>query len=385
MSLLDDIQRARDGKIITIPFYHDKLKKYIFLTKGVYHLVGGASGSGKSAWIDYNYVLYPTYWYKNVETDIKLKIILRSMERSKKLRIAKWVCMKLYRKHGILIDTNSLLGWGVEETKITDELFALVKQCYALVEEELDGVVEVIDGIDNPTGIYYQLADEALSKGTLYKYRKHGEDYVITKQRGNHKSQPIRVQPEECPECSKFQPVYVPDNPKEVTIFIVDHLQAMKSEKGYSDKQNLDQMSEYTRILRDLYGFTPVIVNQLNRNISDTFRKVKTDLLPQDSDFTGSSNMVNDCDMAGILFNPYKYGLNKLPGSNWNVKECIDNYGINRFRSFHLLKNTYGPDSQHFGYQFIGENGIFNELPNTISDYTPIAYPKNKQKITNYV
>lgn len=87
--------------------------------------------------------------------------------------------------------------------------------------------------------------------------------------------------------------------------------------------------------------------------------------------------------MAGILFNPVKYNLNKL--NNWELKNCIDEFGINRFRSFHLLKNTYGPDNQMFGYQFIGENGIFNELPNTVTDYRPIAYPKREQKITNYV
>ena len=382
MSLLDDIQRARDGKIITIPFVHPKLKKYIFITRGVYHLIGGAGGSGKSAFIDYNYVLYPTFWYKNIEqTDIKLKIILRSMERSKKHRIAKWVCMKLYQKHGILIDTNSLLGWGVEDNKITDDLFAKIKDCYEQIEQ-LEDVVEVIDGIDHPTSIFIHLKKEALSKGKLYQYEKvNGVETLFE----NYKDKKTKVPPNACPKASFYEPVYIPDNPNEVTIFIVDHLQAMKKERGFTDKENLDKMSEYARILRDLFGFTPVIVNQLNRGIADTFRKVKTDLLPQDSDFSGSSSMYQDADVAGILFNPYKYGLNKLPGSNWSVKDCVDEFGINRFRSFHLLKNTYGPDNQMFGYQFIGENGIFNELPNMINDYRPIAYPKHEQKITNYV
>lgn len=379
-NLLDDINRARNGDIVTIPFIHPILKKYIFLGRDLYHLIGGAGGSGKSAWVDYNYAIFPTHWYKTqgYKEDIKLKVIIRSMERAKKHRIAKWVCMRMYQRFGVLIDTNSLLGWGSQKSKITDELFEQIKLCYQEIEA-LEDTIEVIDGIENPTGIYKQLVAEALGKGTLYRYENINNREQLVKLRGTSRE---IVPPQACKKATKYQPIYIPDDPKEVTIFIVDHLQAMKRESGFTAKENLDKMSEYARIMRDLYGFTPIIVNQLNRNISDTFRKVKTDLLPQDSDFSGSSNMFNDCDVAGILFNPYKYNLSNL--LKWDIRGCVDSHGINRFRSFHLLKNSYGPDNQIFGYQFIGENGIFNELPSEVNDYQPIAYPKNKQKITNY-
>lgn len=375
------LKRAKEGKIVTVPFIHPKLRKYIFIGKNMYHLIGGAGGSGKSSWVDYNYVLYVNNWYRNLKNpDFKIKIIVRSMERSKENRIAKWVCMKLYQKHGILIDTNSISGWNVDKSKIDSDLIELVAKEEDILQEELSNNVEVIDGIDHPTSIFLHLKKEALSKGKLYQYEKiNGTETLFQ----SYKGKKIKVSPQICPEASLFQPVYIPDDPNEITIFIIDHLQAMKRERGFTDKENLDKMSEYARILRDLFGFTPVIVNQLNRGIADTYRKVKTDLLPQDSDFSGSSSMYQDADMAGILFNPYKYGLNKL--ADWDLKRCVDEFGINRFRSFHLLKNTYGPDNQMFGYQFIGENGIFNELPNQVSDYRPIAYPKHKQKITNYV
>ncbi len=383
-NLLDQIDKSRSGKVTTIPFVHETLNKYIFLGKRLYHLIGGAGGSGKSAWIDQNYVLNPVLWKLKYgqEQNVKVRVILRSLERSKELRKAKWVCMRLYLTKGILMDTASMLGWGEKKSRITDDLYEDIKEAYEWVNG-LEDYIEIIDGAETPTGIYKQLYAEALSKGTLYQYSNENGTEVLYEYKGTTKR---KVPPQACSEATYYQPVYIPDDPNEVTIFVIDHLQSLKNERGYNDKQNLDKMSEYAQILRDRFGFSPVIVNQLNRNVGDTFRRVKTDLLPEEGDFSGSSRMYYDCDMAGILFNPYKYNLNTMSG--WNVKKCIDQHGINRFRSFHLLKNTYGADNQIFGYQFIGENGIFYEIPHpeliTDSSYQSIQNPRAKKIITKH-
>jgi hypothetical protein len=389
MNLLQEINKARSGDVITIPFEHNKLSRYIFMGKGLYHLIGGAGGSGKSAWIDLNYAIGPTKWYfdHGKEQGVKLQIILRSLERNKERRKAKWVCMYLYRTYGILIDTSSLIGWGPKKSRITDELYELIMEAYDWATS-LEEVVEIVDGIENPTGIYKHFKKRMLEQGTLYYYKKlrkqEGEDeYIFVKETSKGE---VKAHESECPSATHYQPVYVPDDPDKIVIGIVDHLQAMKNEQNFSDKKNLDKMSEYTRILRDLFGMSEVIVSQMNRNIADTFRRVKTDLLPEDKDFSGSSNMYNDCDMAGILFNPYKYKVSDVVG--FKPEKCLSEHNINRFRSFHLLKNSYGPDNQIFGYQFIGENGLFKELPSPkdMNDaiYASLRDPKREQLIVNY-
>ena len=385
MSLLHDIQASKEGKIVTIPIGHKKLGKYIFMARNMYHLIGGAGGSGKSSWVDDVYIDKVYRWYKKHGTNenIKLKIILRSLERSKKLRIAKWVCARLYQKYGILVDVPYLMGWGLKKSRVSDELFQKITEIYDEIEEMQD-VVEIVEGVAHPTAIFYHARDYAETVGTLYYYKKIDGKETLLKRR-NKNSTIANIS--ECPSVSIYQPVYVPDYERQITIHINDHLQAMSKESGYNDKQNLDKMSEYSRIMRDLYGMSPVVVNQMNRAISDTMRRIKTELLPEDSDFTGSSQMYSDCDMAGILFNPYKYNLKELKG--YNIAQCVDEFGINRFRSYHLLKNTYGPDNQIFGYQFIGENGMFNELPSPetidLRVYHSIANPKNLEKLTNHV
>src|SRR5690625_4372793 len=181
--ILSDVRRAKDGKVLTIPFIHKKLSKYIFIGQRLYHLIGGAGGSGKSAWVDLNYAINPAIWMAKYgqQEDIKLKIILRSMERSKKHRIAKWVCMRLYIDHGILIDVPSLFGWGLKKNYISDELYEKIRGAVEQTEQ-LEDIIEVVDGIDHPTGIYTHLRKEALSKGTLFRYT---DEDVFVKQRGS--------------------------------------------------------------------------------------------------------------------------------------------------------------------------------------------------------
>ena len=387
MNLLSEIQRARKGEVITVPFKYDKLSRYIFLGRGLYHLIGGAGGSGKSAWTDLNYVLNPALWQKKIgqEQGVSIKIMLRSLERNKERRKAKWVCMKLFSTYGILIDTASLLGWGQKKSRISDELYEKIVESYDWVNS-LEDIVEVVDGIEHPTGIYKHFQNYALSVGKLYYYKEvpgeKGTHVLIEKTSKGERKVPNGT----CTDAKIFQPVYVPDDPTHITISIVDHLQAMKNERGLNDKQNLDLMSEYARKLRDLYGQSPIIVNQMNRGISDTYRRTQSSLLPEDKDFAGSSNMFNDCDVAAILFNPYKYKVNDVVG--WKPNLCSNSYGINRFRSLHLLKNTYGPDNQIFAYQFIGENGLFHEMPSpeqmTDEVYKQVAEPRYTELIVNY-
>lgn len=89
--------------------------------------------------------------------------------------------------------------------------------------------------------------------------------------------------------------------------------------------------------------------------------------------------------MAAILFNPNKYNLEGFEG--YETKRFISREGINRFRSIHILKNTYGPDNMIFAYQFVGENGMFRELPNpadlSMDEYNRLANIQSKIKLTN--
>lgn len=289
------VRNSMDGKVITIPFYQPKLAKTTFLGKNLYHLIGGAGGSGKSAWIDFNYVLMPYIWYmKNKEEyDISLRIVVRSLERNKKHRIAKWVCMYLFNKYNILIDVPNLFGWGQLKSRLTEDIYEKVIEAEEYFEKMMD-VVDVVDGVTNPTGLHRYAENYAVKIGDYYVKREVDGKEVVLKKLDYGKYSRLTVNEESLYGNIPHNHLYVEKNPRHITIHITDHIQAMGHEQGLGEKGNLDKHSLYSRELRDLFGFTIVNVSQLNRGIAETNRRISTDLYPEDKDFAGSSNMFND-------------------------------------------------------------------------------------------
>ena len=48
---------------------------------------------------------------------------------------------------------------------------------------------------------------------------------------------------------------------------------------------------------------------------------------------------------------------------DYQIDKFVDGHGRNRFRSIKVLKNSYGDDDVSVGMNFIGECGLFKEMP----------------------
>jgi len=327
----NEIEKGRSGAISTIPLGFNKMGEHLTINKSMYTLIGGNSGTGKTGFTDQTYVLDPYDWYmknKN-ESDIKLQIIYRSMERNKAYKLGKWICSKLYTDYGILLDVPQLYGWASKKNHIPDEIYEKVNSCMNYFDEMQD-VVNIIDGAENPTGVYNQLVENALSEGR-----------VETK--------------------NQYERTYIPQDNKKITLVVLDHIGKLKSERGFNKKENIDKMSELLGICRDMYGYSPVVVSQFNRSLSDSQRARNKEITPEPEDFKDSSNLYEDCDVALALFNPYKYKVFDHMG--YDINKFVNERAFNRFRSVTVLKNSYGIDDFRLGMNFIGEVGRFVELP----------------------
>jgi len=62
--------------------------------------------------------------------------------------------------------------------------------------------------------------------------------------------------------------------------------------------------------------------------------------------------------------------------SGYDLNKLRDDYGAKYFRSVRLIKNSYGEDDVRIGLGFLGQIGMFKELPRqrdiTDSDYDAI-------------
>jgi replicative DNA helicase len=130
-------------------------------------------------------------------------------------------------------------------------------------------------------------------------------------------------------------------------------------------------MSDELRYARDFYGYTIVAVQQFNRDISNPIRIKNGDVEPQLEDFKESSVPQEDADVVLALFDPMRYKVSDPSG--YNLDRLIDEYGGKYFRSLRLIKNSYGEDDVRIGLGFLGQVGMFKELPKK-KDITDVDY-----------
>ncbi len=92
-------------------------------------------------------------------------------------------------------------------------------------------------------------------------------------------------------------------------------------------------------------------------------------------DFADSSATQNDADVVLALFDPMRYKVEDPSG--YNLNKLRDDYGAKYFRSLRLIKNSYGEDDIRIGLGFLGQIGMFKELPRkrdiTDEDYDSVV------------
>ena len=313
-----------------IPMGFDRLNRYVGIRKSMYFLVGGLTGSGKTSFIDDAFVLNPFDWYRSVQNrkDIELKIIYRSMERSRTYKFAKWISRRIFLDYGMIIPVSKMLGWQKEKmTKDEHDLFLTYRDYMG----ELNECVTIIDGPENPVGIAKELKAHALENGTIERL-------------------------------DEFNKIYIPNHENTVTIVVLDHIGLLKTTRDQpTKKEAIDKMSDELRYARDFYGYTPVVVSQFNRSISNPMRIKNGDVEPQLEDFAESSSTQNDADIVMALFDPLRYKV--ADPSGYNLDKLKDDFGAKYFRSLRLIKNSYGEDDIRIGLGFLGQIGMFKELP----------------------
>jgi hypothetical protein len=328
--LLNEVNDGMLGRNAGIPMGFSRLNDYISIRKSNNYLIGGYTGSGKTAILDDAFVLNPIDWYvkEGHRSSLKLSIIYWSMERRKNFKYAKWISRKIFLDHGIIISVSRLMGWsGTKLTKDEHDLFLMYR-------DYLDAILSVVimkDYPENPTGI-----------------RNYIRDY--SEQRGKIE------------EVDEFHKVYIANNPNLITLNIKDHVGLYRKEKNLLGKKEvIDKASEDDRFSRDFYGISNVNVSQFNRDIANPMRIKNGDVEPMLEDFKDTGSTQEDADIVLSLFDPMRY---KVPDpTGYDLSKLRDKNGRKKYRSLKILKNSYGSDDVRIGLAFQPEIGMFKEMP----------------------
>lgn len=385
---LTDFDIGLSGNAVSIPFVKhpltnelSKIGKVVNISKGIYTMIGGNSGTGKTSIADTLFVLNIYMWYKRNKdiTNIKPYWIYRTMERSIKHKIAKWTCWLLYIDYGIIIDVPTILQWSNKKREITEEEKRIIKG-YDIFFDELFQYLDIKQGAENPTGVYKYARRIAYDKGSwitsgdkglFINSIKHADfnDDCYEEVSGGLKKRYIDIELYgKTYRICEYDTKYVAKNPNEIIFHMTDHVGKLSAERDFSDKQILDKHYEYMGEFRDICAWNPIDIIQFNRAV-ETFSRNRTlvkgakdtELTVSSADFKGSGDGYENADLVLGLINPYQ--LNEMSYGDYKIQNFVCDGNENRFRAMSIVKNSYGIDSASFGYLFLGENGFVTQLP----------------------
>lgn len=328
MSLKQRIDDGLSGKYEGLANGFNRINKYLFgIQRKCYYLLGGASGTYKSTLI--NFML--TNAILDAESKgIKLDIHYYSYEIDKLTMQCNWLSRFIYQKYNIVIPPEVIKGFGKNR---------LTKDEQTIVDNEIPHLEAIFNKINfkfipnNPTGIYHDMWEFAEANGQIIY--------------------------ESIPNSDKKRIVeYKPNDPNAYTLIILDHLYHLKKERGFETKEVIDKHSEYSVLLRNLFGYTIFNLQQFNDGLSSVERmKFKgVDLAPQMTDFKDTRNPYADADVVLGTMCPYKM----------DMKSCLG-YDIDRFQDrmimLKIIKNRLSDDNKAIGLYVNPKSGSFEELP----------------------
>lgn len=319
-SLWQLIERGRKGENIGTSTGIPKLDKVIGgIQPSRYYLIGAASSAGKSALV--LYMMY--YMLKNMKKDEPVYFLYFSLELGNDVLLAKLMGLYCAEEFGIYLTLNDIMSF---EKALSDEAYQCLKKARAWLDSIEQHIV---------------ILDKGLSASTLYKetmpfVEKHGTIEEIE---------------------GKKQ--YIPNNPKQRLIGVVDHMSLVHASEGRKLKEEMDLVSSYMVSLKRRFMISWFVLMQQNRDSGSIDRR-KMDLMePGLNDLKDSSSMGQDADCVIQIFYPFREKL-----STYRDYSILGEKGFkDTFRSLIISKNRYGIANQVIGCAFYGATGWWKDLP----------------------
>ena len=335
MSKLDQlwklIDKGKRGESIGKSTGMTKLDKVIGgIQPHRYYLVSAASSVGKTS-----YILYIIYNLLKQESDLSpIYFLYFSLEIGEDILLAKLMALYCAEEFGIYLTIDDILSF---QEPINDHAYHCLEKA-RLWLESVEKYIEILD---------ISVSASSLYKSTLEFAEKVGRFTQI----GNKK-------------------VYIPNNPKQLIIGVLDHFSLVRCEKGRTLKAEIDEMSSWMVTLKKKLPLSWFILMQQNRESSSMDRR-KADLSePGLNDLKDSGNPSQDADVVLQLFFPFREKLSTYRGF-----KVLGDDGIGQnLRSTIVSKNRYGQANQVIFNGFWGSVGWFTEIQDPkiskITDFT---------------
>ncbi len=340
-----EIQLGMNSKSGTvIPIHLDRVNEYIEIGKGTMTLLGGAPTSAKTTFVQDVYMLEVIEWFLRTQPeDMKLSVISFLMERHMKSYTSRWISRWLFLDRGIHIHPKRILGKKDGE-RLTAAEYEMIKPYYKKLDEWEDNDLLIAhEGSHNPTGISKYIEAFAKKHGTITKKDKTDEsmDNILKKE------------------------VYEPNHPNHIVLVIADNASVLDEEGNLTEGKLVNKFNKTMAKARDIYNFSPVIVQHLNRKADDVQRQKAEDFAPKLGDFSDTSQTQKSADVVMALLNPFSYKaiMDKKYDNGYDVMKFRDKRFRTYYRQLHLLKNNFDAENIQFPMAIHPTYGMLKILP----------------------
>ena len=363
---LDEIKKNKAnldlrGKPNCIPFdWFPKLRTVIpGLMKGTNWIVTANSGVGKTQFTKHNFVYEPIKWIKeHKDAGLKVKILYFALEESKKEFMYTMISNRLFHEHKISMSVLELQS--MFEKSIDEQTVKKIEECEDYFKD-FEQYLTIYDTISNPTGIYKTVRRYSIENGTHFFYN-FKEDKEKKNCVGTKTIEEYNLYSSEKMKDWAYSH-YVPFDPDEYVIVVVDHFSLLQPELGESLHQTMSKMSaEYGRkMITKHFGYIFVNVQQQTAEgekaeFTKMGEKIEDKFKPSLAGLANNKETQRDAHVVLGLFSPERYGIKSYQG--YDVKQLGD-----KIRTLLVLKNRIGSGYIEDALYFNGKVNLFKELP----------------------
>lgn len=333
-------QNILNGNVNSIPSPFVRFSDdFIGIEQATYYLITSFTKGGKSQFT--SYLLYRALLFcHDTKADIRIKILYFNLEETKDKVLTRFTSWLLYERSGHKYRCSPRDLMSSKNTKpISQEVLDFLDRpdMIELIDYFTDHII--FSEEKNPTGIYKFCKHYAEENGTVYnKPCKFKNSFGVT-------------------QTGEAFDHYIPNDPNEYVLPVIDTINIVDTERGFTKKQSIDKLSEYLAIyLRNRYGMSPIVIQQQNTD-NESVESVKFNRTRPtiaglgDSKYTG-----HDANIVIGLYSPFKFGIKEYAG--YDVSKLKDH-----LRFAEVLVNRDGEMGGMVGLFFDGAICDWNELP----------------------
>lgn len=335
-------QNILDGNINCIPSPFVRFSEdFPGIEQGKYYIVSAATKVGKTQLANFLF-LYNSVLYAYHHPDkVALRVLYYPLEETQEAITLRFMSYLLYTiSKGTIRKSPADLSSVREEYPIDEEILDIFntepyKSILQFFEEHVTFVPD-----RNPYGIFRQ--------AQLYA-ENNGKTYTKTLEIKDNKTGAVV-------DTKEVFDYYVPDNPKEYVMIIVDHISLISPEGKMDLRESINKLSDNMIQLRNKYNYIPVIIQQQGQETTNLEAFKANKIRPTISGLSDSKYTAKDCNVMLGLTSPYMHELPEYMG--YDIKKLKNNV-----RFLEVVINRNGQSNGMIGLYFDGACNFYAELP----------------------